>query len=324
MRVLNFLAIASAGLAASSSSSSFVSARHDPNSIMREVKELSLYPPFIDTNYRPRFWDYGGDTLLDSFRGVRLTANLKYRSGFLWTQGQLPDDNWLVEVDLKVGGTSNFAGDGMVIWATTDRMRPGPVFGSMDFFNGLGLFMDTYPNGGNTGHKQLQGIPFPRIIGILGNGQKSYNHDTDGWEQRSGDCAAAFRDTIGITRLQISYQKGQFLQVMVSPPGDPNFKHCFSVEKVTLPSGLYLGFSAKTGEASDDHTVLGVVTSTLKDSTKSMGHISITGQTVGPQRDYGGSAVTFGGFLKFVIFVGIIGAAAYGYKRVTSTRKSRF
>ena len=32
------------------------------------------------------------------------------------------------------------------VWLTKDRLSPGPVFGSKDNFNGLGIFFDTYDN----------------------------------------------------------------------------------------------------------------------------------------------------------------------------------
>lgn len=33
-----------------------------------------------------------------------------------------------------------------LVWLTKDRLTPGPVFGSKDNFNGLGIFFDTYDN----------------------------------------------------------------------------------------------------------------------------------------------------------------------------------
>lgn len=34
----------------------------------------------------------------------------------------------------------------LLVWLTKDRLSPGPVFGSKDNFNGLGIFFDTYDN----------------------------------------------------------------------------------------------------------------------------------------------------------------------------------
>lgn len=55
--------------------------------------------------------------------------------------------NWEVIVQFKVHGKSKeLFGDGLVIWYTKDRMSNGPVFGSMDYFSGLAIILDTYSN----------------------------------------------------------------------------------------------------------------------------------------------------------------------------------
>jgi mannose-binding lectin 2 len=50
-------------------------------------------------------------------------------------------------VQFKVHGKgSDLFGDGLAIWYAKDRMQSGPVFGSKDFFHGLGVILDTYSN----------------------------------------------------------------------------------------------------------------------------------------------------------------------------------
>lgn len=78
-----------------------------------------------------------------------------------------------MQVHFKIHGqgTKNLNGDGLAIWYTKERMQKGkeqkkaprkkssyqvwyfqplsfigPVFGNMDNFTGLGVFVDTYPN----------------------------------------------------------------------------------------------------------------------------------------------------------------------------------
>jgi len=48
------------------------------------------------------------------------------------------------------GGGRTLAADGIALWYTESRMAPGPVFGSIDNFKGLGVFLDTYKNGDQT------------------------------------------------------------------------------------------------------------------------------------------------------------------------------
>ena len=55
--------------------------------------------------------------------------------------------NWEVVVQFKVHGMgTTLFGDGLVIWYTKERMTEGPVFGSMNNFHGLAIFLDTYSN----------------------------------------------------------------------------------------------------------------------------------------------------------------------------------
>nr|KAF6429580.1 lectin, mannose binding 2 like [Molossus molossus] len=56
--------------------------------------------------------------------------------------------DWELQVHFKIHGQGkkNLHGDGLAIWYTKDRMQSGPVFGNMDKFVGLGVFVDTYPN----------------------------------------------------------------------------------------------------------------------------------------------------------------------------------
>ncbi|KAI4280515.1 MAG: hypothetical protein L6R35_005871, partial [Caloplaca aegaea] len=48
-----------------------------------------------------------------------------------------------IEIEFKIHGQGNLHGDGMAIWLTKQRAQTGPVFGSVDRFEGLGIFIDT-------------------------------------------------------------------------------------------------------------------------------------------------------------------------------------
>lgn len=55
--------------------------------------------------------------------------------------------NWELQVQLKIHGKGkDLFGDGMAIWYARERMKPGPVFGNVDFYEGLAIFIDTYSN----------------------------------------------------------------------------------------------------------------------------------------------------------------------------------
>lgn len=55
--------------------------------------------------------------------------------------------NWEVVVTFKVHGKGKeLFGDGLALWYAKERMVPGPVFGSKDYFSGLAIILDTYSN----------------------------------------------------------------------------------------------------------------------------------------------------------------------------------
>ena len=59
---------------------------------------------------------------------------------------------------------------GQAVWYTQQRAEEGPVFGSMDNWNGLGVFFDSFDNDG------LHNNPYISVM--LNDGTKSYDHDT--------------------------------------------------------------------------------------------------------------------------------------------------
>ena len=70
----------------------------------------------------------------------------------------------------------------MAMWITKERAKPGPVFGSTDHFEGLGIFFDTYKN-------NRPGTVFPFVMAMVGDGKTSYNKETDGRDQELASCS---------------------------------------------------------------------------------------------------------------------------------------
>jgi mannose-binding lectin 2 len=70
----------------------------------------------------------------------------------------------------------------MALWITKTRAVPGDVFGSMDKFEGLGIFFDTYKN-------NRPGVVFPYVMAMLGDGKVSYDKNTDGKDQELAGCS---------------------------------------------------------------------------------------------------------------------------------------
>jgi mannose-binding lectin 1 len=58
----------------------------------------------------------------------------------------MPSDNWEIEVTMRVNGRGRIGADGMAVWYTDKVGTEGPVFGSNDNWNGLGIFLDSFDN----------------------------------------------------------------------------------------------------------------------------------------------------------------------------------
>lgn len=81
-----------------------------------------------------------------------------------------------------MSGEGYLRGDGMAMWMTKERGQPGPVFGSVDKFEGLGIFFDTYKNG-------RPSTTFPYVMAMMGDGKTPYDADKDGKDNEIAGCS---------------------------------------------------------------------------------------------------------------------------------------
>jgi len=88
-------------------------------------------------------------------------------------------------VEFKIHGQGNLYGDGMAMWLTKQRAQPGPVFGSTDNFEGLGIIFDTYKN-------NRPGVVFPYVMAVSGDGNTVYDKDNDGKANELAGCSVCF------------------------------------------------------------------------------------------------------------------------------------
>ncbi|KNC99959.1 uncharacterized protein SPPG_05331 [Spizellomyces punctatus DAOM BR117] len=213
-----------------------------------------LAPPYIEENLQNRWWNFGGDALMEVNRFVRLTPELPSKSGWLWSKQPFTSSSWLVEFDFKVhGASSGLHGDGFAFWYTTDKEQGGPVYGSKDQFTGLGVFFDTYANGR---HK----FSFPYVNAMIGDGKTKYDHANDGVTNQIGGCSVDFRQKDVATKARIKYYKDDMVEVSLNYKGDDTWEQCFTKYNVSLPTHGYLGFSAFTGDVSDNHDIITITT----------------------------------------------------------------
>uniref|UniRef100_A0A3Q2C7G9 Lectin, mannose binding 2 like n=1 Tax=Cyprinodon variegatus TaxID=28743 RepID=A0A3Q2C7G9_CYPVA len=151
--------------------------------------------------------------------------------------------DWELQVHFKIHGSGkkNLNGDGLAIWLTRDRMQNGPVFGNMNQFVGLGVFVDTYPNAVKT-------------------------HDVS--RNPSSNCR---RTSAGLDLRWSSHRAGKFslvksrthkysilieISLLVDVDGKQEWRDCAEVSGLRLPAGYYFGASSATGDLSDNHDII--------------------------------------------------------------------
>nr|POE59334.1 l-type lectin-like domain-containing protein [Quercus suber] len=259
-----------------------------------------------------RWFDYGGDTVIRADSYVRLTSQNPSQAGWIYSRVPLTATNWEIEVEFKISGNGGgLFGDGMALWVTKSRAEMGPVFGMKDNFEGLGLFFDTYKN-------NRPGTVFPYVMAMLGDGQTSYEQSTDGKPNEAAGCSArGIRNADFPTKARITYWQDKELSVDLIFKKEDEWTKCFSLKDIKLPSTSYLGFSAETGELSDNHDIIKVETRNLYSPTGQTGtgeagskdYSRSKGRPVQPKE--GGSWFWF--FTKIVLFLLVVVGAVQAF-----------
>lgn len=226
-----------------------------------EVREHSLnrpYPSVFST--ANSYWHLIGNTLVTD-RFIRLTSDTQSKAGGLWNSIPVTYPDWEMHVHFKVHGTGKeLFGDGFAIWYARDPRVSGSVFGYQDYFHGLAIFMDTYSN-----HNGAHNHVHPYISAMVNNGSLHYDHDRDGTHTMIAGFEAPFRGRDVDTLVAIRYQNDK-LTVSTDIDGKNTWKECFTAKDVRLPSHYYFGFSAATGDLSDNHDIISIHTYQLESS----------------------------------------------------------
>lgn len=252
-------------------------------------------------------------------RYIRLTSDRPSQNGWLFSRVPLTATNWEVEVEFKVHGKNSLYGDGFAMWITKQRGQLGPVFGHADKFEGLGIFVDTYKN-------NRPGVVFPYVMAMFGDGQTSYDKNNDGKDTELAGCSArGLRHSSIPTKLRLTYFQDKSLKLELQYKTVGDWLVCFEVQNPpAIPNIAYLGFSAETGELSDNHDIISVVSKNLYTSPVASG----PGKG-GSKNQYkaksagaasGGSWTWF--LFKIVLFILVAGGAYVGFTVYRAKSKS--
>ncbi|KAH7354355.1 vesicular integral-membrane protein VIP36 [Plectosphaerella cucumerina] len=290
------------------------------------LRTHSLQQPYLDSDMQSRWYDFGGDTIIRTDSYIRLTSDRASQTGWLFSRVPLTATNWEVEVEFKISGKSSLYGDGFAFWVTKGRAAVGPVFGSADNFEGLGVFFDTYKN-------NRPGVVFPYVMAMVGDGKTSYDKDNDGKATELDGCSArGIRNANIPTKFKLTYFQDKMLKLELQYKTEGEWQLCFETrEPPMLPSVSYLGFSSETGELHDNHDIIKVEAKNLYNAPKKnaagtskdkkSGRKSTTKNASGQE----GSSWTWFLFKIFAFFA-VIGGGYVGYTawRTKNDKRHRF
>ncbi|KAI0011801.1 concanavalin A-like lectin/glucanase domain-containing protein [Xylariaceae sp. FL0662B] len=301
----------------------FCAVNRDEDGNIRSIslRTHTLKQPYLDSDMQSRWYDFGGDTIIRTDSYIRLTSDRPSQNGWLFSRVPLTATNWEITVEFKIHGKNQLFGDGLAMWLTKERGQAGPVFGHADNFEGLGIFIDTYKN-------NRPGVVFPYVMAMVGDGKTSYNKDNDGKDTEFAGCSArGIRHANIPTKLKLTYFQDKSLKLELQYKNEDEWQLCFETDQPpAIPSVTYLGFSAETGELSDNHDIISVDAKNLYMTGGSSNRPTPgKGSTKPPkQQKQGGSWTWF--FFKIIFFGLAVGGAYVGYTafRANKKRSHRF
>jgi len=270
-----------------------------------------------------RWYDFGGDTIVRADQYIRLASDLPSQQGWLWSRVPLTATNWEIEFEFKIHGAGNLNGDGFAMWVSKQRAQVGPVFGSVDKFEGFGLFFDTYKN-------NRPGTVFPYVMLMIGDGNTAYDQGSDGKANEVAGCSArGLRNSNNPTKARLTYFQDKSLALQLQYKSEDTWTECFSItptesRPLKLPPVSYLGFTAETGELSDHFDIVSVDAKNLYTAS---GRIpqrpeTLKGGRGRRSRKKGSSWSWF--FFKIFMFGLVCGGGYFGFTMYRANKRTRF
>merc|ERR1719223_2170908 len=214
------------------------------------------------------FWEHSGSAICSNDQ-IRLTPSIRSQKGRIWSTNTMQNQNWEIEVTMRINGRGRVGADGMALWYTDKKGVDGDVFGSNDQWNGLGIFLDSFDNDGQ------QNNPF--ILIMKNDGTQTYDHHRDGITQQLGGCFRDFRNKPFPIALKIEYYKrtlSVYYHNGLSANDNSYPEICARIENIDLPANGHFGVSAATGGLADDQDVLSFVTSSLIDNNNNNNQVN--------------------------------------------------
>uniref|UniRef100_A0A1I7ZA56 L-type lectin-like domain-containing protein n=1 Tax=Steinernema glaseri TaxID=37863 RepID=A0A1I7ZA56_9BILA len=220
----------------------------DPVMRKFEYKHSFRAPNLAQRDGSIPFWMITGDAIA-SEEQLRLAPSMRSRKGIAWNKRPMVEsEHFEIDMSFKITGQGRIGADGLAIWYTAQQGTLGPVFGSNDYWTGMGLMFDSFDNDGQKNN--------PFVALMINDGTRSYDHQTDGSQQMLSGCQRDFRNKPFPVRVKVQYYKNVLTVLMhdgMTP--QPRYELCIRAENIFLPRNGYFGISAATGGLADDHDV---------------------------------------------------------------------
>jgi mannose-binding lectin 2 len=128
------------------------------------------------------------------------------------------------------------------------------------------------------------------------------------------------------TKARFTYFQDKSLKLDLQYKSEDDWTECFEIPNFKVPPVAYLGFSAETGELSDNHDIISVKTQNLYQhntgsNAAAAGSSKAGSSYVKPQKT-GGSWSWF--FIKFVLFGLALTGAYVGFTIYRTKQRDRF
>lgn len=134
------------------------------------------------------------------------------------------------------------------------------------------------------------------------------------------------------TKLRLTYFKDQHLVLDLQYKDETEWTSCFTAPNVQLPGVVYLGFTAETGELSDNHDIISVNTKNLYPRGPPSGNTNTAGNAakgsttkpikLTPKKQVKEGGSWMGLLFKFFIFGGVMVGCYVGFTVYRSTKRS--
>ncbi|XP_042224956.1 protein ERGIC-53-like isoform X2 [Homarus americanus] len=257
-----------------------------------EYKYSFKGPYLAQKDHQVPFWQYSGNAIA-SEESVRITPSLRSQKGQIWTRSPTNFEWWEVDFVFRVTGRGRIGADGLAVWFCDKPGVEGPVFGSMDKWNGLGIFFDSFDNDNKRNN--------PYIMTMVNDGTKVYDHEHDGLSQQLGGCLRDFRNKPFPVRAKVEYYKNtltvktQLLEYDYTKLEEEGDQYAYSI--TSKPEGTEPPLRSVEGSPSQDPLSTSYPSADLTTSSLPPGSDDYTATTSQPPSDV--DSTTMSSFFGF-------------------------